>query len=134
MSLSTTETSYAMHTTKCIQGFDHVDVPVLRLASEVLNATEGFLWVRFTSRISPLILPTILSDTFVDLALLMAPTSPQITKPDSSVSRCIVYVVSRFPILVSDNNFFQASNSLQAYKEAAHVVKGLADGTVSPSY
>ena len=76
MSLSTTETSYAMHTTQCIQGFDHVDFPVLRLAIEVLNATEGFLWVRFTSGISLLILPAIVSDTFVDLALLMALTSP----------------------------------------------------------
>lgn len=45
MSLPTIESSYVTHTTKGIQGFDHQDYPVLRVALEVLNATESFLWV-----------------------------------------------------------------------------------------
>jgi hypothetical protein len=129
MSLSTTETSYATHTTRCAQGFDHVDVPVLRLASEVLNATEGFLWVRFKSRNIVLLLLCIFSDIFVDLALRMAPTLRLTAKQDNSASRCTVYVDNP-SISVTDRTVFQASNSLQAYKEAEHVVKGLADGTV----
>jgi hypothetical protein len=35
-----------MHTTKGIRGFDHPELPVVRVALEVLNATEGYLWVR----------------------------------------------------------------------------------------
>ena len=34
-----------MHTTKAIQGFDHPEYPVIRVAAEVLNATESYLWV-----------------------------------------------------------------------------------------
>lgn len=47
MSLPTIESSYVTHTTKGIQGFDHPDYPVIRVALEVLNATESFLWVKF---------------------------------------------------------------------------------------
>ena len=45
MGLPTTESSYVVHATKSIQGFKHPDFPVLRVAIEVLNATEGYLWV-----------------------------------------------------------------------------------------
>jgi hypothetical protein len=45
MGLPTTESSFAIHATKSIQGFNHPDLPVLRVAIEVLNATEGYLWV-----------------------------------------------------------------------------------------
>jgi len=45
MSLPTIENSYALHTAKGIQGFDHAEYPVIRLALEILNATEGYLWV-----------------------------------------------------------------------------------------
>ena len=45
MSLPTIESSYATLTTKSIQGFDHPDYPVVRVAAEILNATESFLWV-----------------------------------------------------------------------------------------
>ena len=45
MSLPTIESSYVMHTTKAIQGFDHPEYPVIRVAAEVLNATESYLWV-----------------------------------------------------------------------------------------
>ncbi len=49
MSLPTIETSFAIHTTKGIQGFDHVEYPVIRLALEILNAMEGYLWVSASS-------------------------------------------------------------------------------------
>ena len=45
MSLPTIESSYVTHTTKAIQGFDHPEYPVIRVAIEVLNATESYLWV-----------------------------------------------------------------------------------------
>jgi hypothetical protein len=48
MSLPTIESSYVTHTTKGIQGFDHLDYPVIRVALEVLNATESYLWVNFS--------------------------------------------------------------------------------------
>ncbi|EDR15625.1 uncharacterized protein LACBIDRAFT_300739 [Laccaria bicolor S238N-H82] len=44
MSLPTIESSYVTHTTKGIEGFNHPDYPVLRVALEVLNATESYLW------------------------------------------------------------------------------------------
>lgn len=45
MSLPTIESSYVTHTTKGIEGFNHPDYPVFRVALEVLNATESYLWV-----------------------------------------------------------------------------------------
>jgi len=46
MGLSTTESSFTIHTTKGIQGFDHAEYPVIRLALQILNATD-YLWVSF---------------------------------------------------------------------------------------
>ena len=46
MSLPTIESSYATHTTKSILGFDHPEYPVIRVVLEILNAAEGYLWVR----------------------------------------------------------------------------------------
>ena len=46
MSLPTIESSFVTHTTKSIRGFDHSEYPVIRVALEVLDATEGYLWVR----------------------------------------------------------------------------------------
>ena len=46
MSLPTIESSFVNHTSKCIQGFDHPEYPAIRVALEVFNATEGYLWVR----------------------------------------------------------------------------------------
>lgn len=45
VSLPTIESAYAIHTTKGIQGFQHPDIPALKLAVEVLDATESYLWV-----------------------------------------------------------------------------------------
>ncbi|KAJ8084110.1 hypothetical protein PM082_002877 [Marasmius tenuissimus] len=44
MSLPTIESSYVMHTTQAIKGFDHPEYPAFRVALEVLNATESYLW------------------------------------------------------------------------------------------
>ena len=46
MSLPTIESTFVFLTTKCIRGFDHSEYPMIRVALEVLNATEGYLWVR----------------------------------------------------------------------------------------
>jgi hypothetical protein len=45
MSLPTIESSFVTLTTKCIRGFDHPEYPAIRIALEVLTATEGYLWV-----------------------------------------------------------------------------------------
>ncbi|KAG6877636.1 hypothetical protein C0993_005345 [Termitomyces sp. T159_Od127] len=44
MSLPTIESSYVTHGTKGIRGFNHPDYPAIRVALEVLNATESYLW------------------------------------------------------------------------------------------
>jgi Zn-dependent M16 (insulinase) family peptidase len=46
MGLATIESSFVQHTSQGIKGFDHPDFPALRIAQEVLNATESYLWVR----------------------------------------------------------------------------------------
>jgi len=45
MSLPTIESSFVTHTTKGIMGFDHPEYPAVRVALEVLNATENYFWV-----------------------------------------------------------------------------------------
>ncbi|KAH9486850.1 hypothetical protein JR316_0000915 [Psilocybe cubensis] len=44
MSLPTIESSFVMHTAKGIQGFNNPEYPAIRVALEVLNATESYLW------------------------------------------------------------------------------------------
>ncbi|KAJ6503445.1 Metalloenzyme, LuxS/M16 peptidase-like protein [Mycena vitilis] len=44
MSLPTIESSYATHSTQAIKGFNHPEYPAFRVALEVLNATESYLW------------------------------------------------------------------------------------------
>ncbi|KAJ7487689.1 Metalloenzyme, LuxS/M16 peptidase-like protein [Mycena galericulata] len=44
MSLPTIESSYVTHSTKAIRGFNHPEYPTFRVALEVLNATESYLW------------------------------------------------------------------------------------------
>ncbi|KAF7347762.1 hypothetical protein MVEN_01533700 [Mycena venus] len=44
MGLSTIESSYVTHSTKAIKGFNHPEYPAFRIALEVLNATESYLW------------------------------------------------------------------------------------------
>lgn len=44
LSLPTIESSFVTHSTKGIQGFDNPEYPSVRVALEVLNATESYLW------------------------------------------------------------------------------------------
>jgi len=44
VSLASIESTYANHTTRSIQGFNDPEYPALRIALEVLNAAESFLW------------------------------------------------------------------------------------------
>ncbi|TCD61425.1 hypothetical protein EIP91_008439 [Steccherinum ochraceum] len=44
VSLPTIESAFANHWSKGIKGFSHADYPALRVASEILNATESYLW------------------------------------------------------------------------------------------
>lgn len=44
LSLPTIESSFVTHSTKGIQGFDNPAYPSIRVALEVLNATESYLW------------------------------------------------------------------------------------------
>ncbi|KAJ7225434.1 Metalloenzyme, LuxS/M16 peptidase-like protein [Mycena pura] len=44
MGLPTIESSYVTYSTKGIQGFTHPEYPAFRVALEVLNATESYLW------------------------------------------------------------------------------------------
>ncbi|KAH8102439.1 Metalloenzyme, LuxS/M16 peptidase-like protein [Cristinia sonorae] len=44
VALPTIESSFVNHWSKGIQGFSHPDYPALRVAAEILNATESYLW------------------------------------------------------------------------------------------
>ncbi|KAK0478409.1 Metalloenzyme, LuxS/M16 peptidase-like protein [Armillaria novae-zelandiae] len=44
MSLPTIESSYVTHSAKCLKGFQQPEYPAIRVALEVLNATESYLW------------------------------------------------------------------------------------------
>jgi hypothetical protein len=73
MSLPTIESSFVTHTTKGIQGFDHAEYPVIRLALEVLNATESYLWVSLHDTFLLTVIDLIISSvTFVDPGSHMA--------------------------------------------------------------
>ncbi len=51
MSLPTIESSYVTHSAKCLKGFQQPEYPAIRVALEVLNATESYLWVRTSSQL-----------------------------------------------------------------------------------
>ncbi|KIP12417.1 hypothetical protein PHLGIDRAFT_61992 [Phlebiopsis gigantea 11061_1 CR5-6] len=44
VSLPTIESSFVTHYSKGIRGYSHPEYPALRVASEILNATESYLW------------------------------------------------------------------------------------------
>lgn len=46
VSLPTIESAFVTHTAKAVQGWSHPEYPAMRVAIEVLNATESYLWVR----------------------------------------------------------------------------------------
>ncbi|KAH9950492.1 Metalloenzyme, LuxS/M16 peptidase-like protein [Amylocystis lapponica] len=97
VSLPTIESSYVSHTSKGIQGFVHPDYPAIRVALEVLNATESYLW-RYI-RGSGLAYGANVS---VDLEAGLIGFS-----------------------------LYRSSNSIEAYKQAASVIKSLVDGSIS---
>jgi len=97
MSLPTIESSYVTHTTKSVRGFNHPEYPVLRVALEVLNATESFLWRYIRGS-----------------GLAYA----------AHVSLDVEAGLLNFSL-------YRSSNSMNAFQEAAKVLKGLVDGSIS---
>jgi hypothetical protein len=45
VALPSVESCFASHTAKGIQGYGHPEWPALRIAIELLNALESYLWV-----------------------------------------------------------------------------------------
>lgn len=82
MSLPTIESSFVMHSSKGIQGYDNPEYPSIRVALEVLNATESYLWVcTFTFRFFFRRLMKLPSVTSVVRVWRMARTSRWTLKP-----------------------------------------------------
>ena len=50
VSLPSIESAFVTHTAKGIKGWTHRDYAPMRVACEVLNQTESFLWVRMPFR------------------------------------------------------------------------------------
>ncbi|KAF9015263.1 Metalloenzyme, LuxS/M16 peptidase-like protein [Cyathus striatus] len=96
MSLPTIESSFVTHSTNSICGFDHPEYPVVRVALEVLNATESYLW-RYI-RGSGLAYGAYVS-LDVEAGLLSF-------------------------------SLYRSSNSMDAFKEGAKIIKGLLDGSI----
>ncbi|KAI5124638.1 hypothetical protein M0805_004247 [Coniferiporia weirii] len=97
VSLPTIESTFVTHTTRTIKGFSNPEYPALRLALEVLNATESYLW-RYIRGSGLAYGASVSSD------------------PEAGLLNFSLY---------------RSSNSLQAFREAARVVKGLVDKTIS---
>ncbi|KAJ6519911.1 Metalloenzyme, LuxS/M16 peptidase-like protein [Mycena sanguinolenta] len=100
MGLPTIESSYVTHSTKAIKGFNHPEYAAFRIALEVLNATESYLW-RYI-RGSGLAYGAYVS-LDVESGLLSF-------------------------------SLYRSSNSMDAYKEASNVLKGLVDGSVPSKF
>ncbi|KAH9064309.1 Metalloenzyme, LuxS/M16 peptidase-like protein [Lactarius vividus] len=97
VTLPTIESSFVNHVGKGVKGVSHPDYPALRVASEVLSATESFLW-RYI-RGSGLAYGAYIG---VDLEA-------------GSVTFSL----------------YRSSNSLEAFKQGAAVVRGLVDGSIA---
>ncbi|OCH95812.1 hypothetical protein OBBRIDRAFT_788022 [Obba rivulosa] len=96
VSLPTIESSYVAHTTKGIQGFTHPDFPAIRVAAEVLNATESFLW--------------------------------RYIRGSGLAYGASVSIDNEAGLLWF--NLYRSSNCIEAFKQAATVMKGIADGSI----
>ncbi len=72
--LPTIESTYATHTAKCIQGWTHPDMAALRVACEVLQGTESYLWVSKLRLLILVDLSAASSDTSAALVLHMVLT------------------------------------------------------------
>ncbi|KAI0307721.1 Metalloenzyme, LuxS/M16 peptidase-like protein [Multifurca ochricompacta] len=91
------ESSFVNHVGKGIQGFTHPDYPALRVAAEVLSATESFLW-RYIR---------------------------------GSGLAYGAYVAVDFEAGTIMFTLYRSSNSLEAFKQGAAVVRGLVDGSIA---
>ena len=131
MSLPTIESSYVMHTTKGIKGFNHPDYPAFRVALEVLNATESYLWVCMSSFDSKLLLISYLEALYSWQWLglwCICIARRRIRIAHLHALSCKFILSENF--CASSTSFGQSSNSIGAFKEASTVLKGLADGSV----
>ena len=71
MNLPTVESSFVGISSRSLEGFNHPEYPSLRVTTEVLNATESYLWVRINCHVSLDPAHLFKSVVSVDLALLM---------------------------------------------------------------
>ncbi|KAI0778573.1 Metalloenzyme, LuxS/M16 peptidase-like protein [Trametes elegans] len=97
VSLPTIESAFVTHTAKGVQGWAHPEYPALRVATEVLNATESFLW------------------RYIRGSGLAYGASCGIDLEAGLVNFTL----------------YRGSNSTEAFKQAASVIKGLADGSIA---
>ncbi|TBU62037.1 Metalloenzyme, LuxS/M16 peptidase-like protein [Dichomitus squalens] len=97
VSLPTIESAFATHTAKAVQGWSHPEYPAMRVAIEVLNATESYLWryIRGSGLAYGAHCGLDLEAGFVSFTL------------------------------------YRSSNSIEAFKQAASVIKGLTDGSIA---
>jgi len=97
VTLPTIESSFVNHVGKGIQGFDHPDYPALRVAAEILSATESFLWryIRGSG---------LAYGAYIGI--------------DLEAGRVAF-------------TLYRSSNSLEAFKQGAAVVRGLVDGSIA---
>jgi len=97
VTLPTIESSFVNHIGKGIEGFDHPDYPALRVASEVLSATESFLWryIRGSG---------LAYGAYVGVDLEAGRVS---------------------------FTLYRSSNSIEAFKQGAMVVRQLVDGSIA---
>lgn len=107
------EGSYSVHYAKGPAGWSHPDLPALRLAAAVLNASESYLWKSVRG------------------AGLAYGANIEVD-PESGLTGFDVYRVSR--IFDSGRMWrltVQSGDAREAYEVAGKLIKGLADGSVS---
>ncbi|KAJ8494623.1 hypothetical protein ONZ51_g2236 [Trametes cubensis] len=97
VSLPTIESAFVTHTAKGVQGWAHPEYPAMRVAVEVLNATESYLWryIRGSGLAYGAHCGLDLEAGLVNFSL------------------------------------YRSSNSIEAFKQAANVIKGLTDGSIA---
>ncbi|KAI0649856.1 Metalloenzyme, LuxS/M16 peptidase-like protein, partial [Trametes meyenii] len=97
VSLPTIESAFATHTAKGVQWWAHPEYPAIRVAIEVLNATESYLWryIRGSGLAYGASCGLDLEAGFVSFSL------------------------------------YRSSNIIEAFKQAASVIKGLTDGSIA---
>ncbi|KAI0271378.1 Metalloenzyme, LuxS/M16 peptidase-like protein [Gloeopeniophorella convolvens] len=97
VTLPTIESSFVTHVAKGVRGFAHADYPALRVATEVLSATESFLW------------------RYIRGSGLAYGAYAGVDLEAGNVTFTL----------------YRSSNSLEAYRQGATVVRGLVDGSIA---